>query len=86
MYSIVIFRGAIYAALQKMHLAGWAHNDVVDDGSRYLRNLLWNSEGRPVLIDFVTATRHTCNEGCSELMRLQKALKLTNYDLAIWAR
>jgi tRNA A-37 threonylcarbamoyl transferase component Bud32 len=86
MYSIIIFSGAIYAALRKMHQAGWAHNDVVDDGSRSPRNLLWNSEGRPVLIDLVTATRHTCKEGCSELMRLQKALELTNHDITIWAR
>ncbi|KAJ6498342.1 hypothetical protein DFH09DRAFT_1290053 [Mycena vulgaris] len=78
--------GAIYAALRKLHQAGWAHNDVVDDSSRSPRNLLWNSQGRPVLIDLVTATRHTCNEGCNELMRLQNALKLTNHDIAIWAK
>ncbi|KAF8172374.1 hypothetical protein K438DRAFT_1981541 [Mycena galopus ATCC 62051] len=79
-------RAAIYAALQKMHRAGWAHNDFVDDGSQSLRNLLWDSEGRPVLIDFETATRHTCRAGCSELIRLQKALRLKNHDIAIWAR
>jgi hypothetical protein len=55
-----------------MRQAGWAHNDVVDDGSRSPRNLLWNYEGRPVLIHFVTARRHTCKEGCGELMRLHK--------------
>ncbi|KAJ7228043.1 hypothetical protein C8J57DRAFT_192553 [Mycena rebaudengoi] len=79
-------RGAIYAALRKMHQAGWAHNDIVDNGSRIPRNLLWNSEGRPVVIDLVTATRHTCRDGCNELIRLQSALKLTNHDIAIWAR
>ncbi|KAJ7212482.1 hypothetical protein GGX14DRAFT_564241 [Mycena pura] len=79
-------RGAVYAALRRMHEAGWTHNDVVDDGSLSPRNLLWNPEGRPVLIDLVTATRHTCKEGCSELMRLQRALKLTNHDITIWAR
>jgi serine/threonine protein kinase len=73
-------------ALQKMHRAGWAHNDFVDNGSQSPRNLLWDSEGRPVLIDFETATRHTCKAGCSELSRLQKVLRLTNYDIAIWAR
>lgn len=86
MYSIIIFRGAIYAALRKMHQAGWAHNDVLDDGSRSPRNLLWNPEGRPVFVDLVTATRHTCNKGCSELTRLQKALELTSHDIAIWAK
>ncbi|KAJ7255382.1 hypothetical protein C8J57DRAFT_1518308 [Mycena rebaudengoi] len=49
-------RGAIYAALRKMHQAGWAHNDVVDEGSQSPRNLLWNSQGHPVLIDLESFT------------------------------
>ncbi|KAF8212911.1 hypothetical protein K438DRAFT_1751325 [Mycena galopus ATCC 62051] len=60
-------RGAIYEVLRKMHRAGWAHNDIVDDASRSLRNLVWNSDGHPVLIDLETATRHTCKDGCREL-------------------
>ncbi|KAJ7153199.1 hypothetical protein C8R43DRAFT_950595 [Mycena crocata] len=77
-------RGAVYAALRKMHHAGWAHNDVVGSGSP--RNLLWNSQGRPVLIDLFTATRHRCHAGCDELTALQELLKLKARDIVIWAQ
>ncbi|KAJ7254626.1 hypothetical protein B0H12DRAFT_1233290 [Mycena haematopus] len=74
--------GAIYAALRKMHQAGWAHNDIVDDGSPSPRKVLWNAEGRPVLIDLVTATRHTCKEGCnSEQVFTQSDTHPSNFDV-----
>ncbi|KAJ7171903.1 hypothetical protein B0H12DRAFT_1246908 [Mycena haematopus] len=81
-------RGAIYFLMRKLHMAGWAHNDVVYDSShdQSLHNLLWNAEGRPVLVDLVTVTRHICKRGCSELGLLQKVLKLSQHDIAVWAR
>ncbi|KAJ7867525.1 hypothetical protein B0H14DRAFT_336079 [Mycena olivaceomarginata] len=77
-------RGAVYAALRCIHQRGWMHNDFVDH-SKTLRNLLWSNDGRPVIIDFVTAQTHNCNGACSELAHLKRALQLKNHDLAIWA-
>jgi hypothetical protein len=69
-----------------MHKAGWTHNDVVDPTTKALRNLLWTPAGRPVLIDLVTATLHTCGRRCDELMSLRTVLHLSKHDIAIWAR
>ncbi|KAJ7096519.1 hypothetical protein B0H15DRAFT_945983 [Mycena belliarum] len=79
-------RGAVYAILLKMHQCGWAHNDVVDHTNKALHNLLWTSEGRPVIIDLVTATPHACGKHCKELKVLREILHLSKHDVAIWAR
>ncbi|KAF8209665.1 hypothetical protein K438DRAFT_1753318 [Mycena galopus ATCC 62051] len=78
-------RGAAYAALKKMHESGYRHNDVVDQTSGVIRNVLWTDGGRPVLIDLVTATEHTCRRKCDELACFQKALCISNHELTIWA-
>ncbi|KAF8209663.1 hypothetical protein K438DRAFT_1810175 [Mycena galopus ATCC 62051] len=78
-------RGAVYAALRCMHRLGWMHNDFLDHSSS-LRNLLWSTEGTPMIIDLVTAQVHRCNGHCSELADLKRALQLKNYEIDIWAR
>ncbi|KAK7016146.1 hypothetical protein R3P38DRAFT_2786508 [Favolaschia claudopus] len=79
-------KGAIYALVLKLHEAGWSHNDLA--GHRDLRNILWNSDTRPVLIDFETARRHKClGPGkCGELVRARELLHLSHFQVAIYAR
>ncbi|KAJ6546087.1 hypothetical protein DFH09DRAFT_1088042 [Mycena vulgaris] len=79
-------RGAVYAALRKMHNSGWIHNDFLDPVSNGIRNLLWNHAGRPVLIDLVTATSHCCHTRYDELRRLRTTLQISKRDISIWAR
>jgi hypothetical protein len=81
-----IVRGAVYAALKRMHDGGWAHNDVVDIVNNVVHNLLWTDTGRPVLIDLVTVTQHVCNGRCAELKVAKRVLGLKAHDIAIWAR
>ncbi|KAK6993192.1 hypothetical protein R3P38DRAFT_2656110 [Favolaschia claudopus] len=79
-------RGAVYALVRRLHEAGWSHNDLVDPDC--IRNILWNSDNRPMLIDLETARHHKClgRGRCSELMQTQKVLKLSNYHVSIYAR
>ncbi|KAJ7315255.1 hypothetical protein DFH08DRAFT_894065 [Mycena albidolilacea] len=80
-------RGAIYQALRTMHEAGWSHSDIVDPTSTAIHNVLWTDTGRPVLIDFVTATPHICkNSDCPELRAARRVLGLGKYMIQIWAR
>ncbi|KAJ7086120.1 hypothetical protein B0H15DRAFT_801751 [Mycena belliarum] len=66
-------RGAVYAALKRMHDGGWTRNDVVDPVNNVLHNILWTDTGRPVLIDLVTMARHICDGHCPELEVAKKA-------------
>ena len=59
---------------------------LVDNIGGAIRNVLWTDAGRPVFIDLVTATRHTCGRKCDELAWFQKALGMSNHEIAIWAR
>ncbi|KAK7020895.1 hypothetical protein R3P38DRAFT_1197792 [Favolaschia claudopus] len=77
--------GAVYAALTKLHGGGWTHNDIVDPVTKVMHNLLWTA-GRPVFIDLVTVARHDCDGNCAELTSAQQALRLSPYEIAIWAR
>ncbi|KAJ6548341.1 hypothetical protein B0H19DRAFT_1160863 [Mycena capillaripes] len=79
-------RGAVYAALKRMHEGGWVHNDVVDPAKHVIHNVLWADTGRPVLIDLVTVSRHRCGKKCAELKLAKKALGLSTHEIAIWAR
>ncbi|KAJ7626453.1 hypothetical protein B0H17DRAFT_563359 [Mycena rosella] len=79
-------RGAVYAALKRMHDGGWTHNDVVDPVNNVIHNLLWTDTGRPVLIDLVTVARHVCDGHCAELKVAKRVLRLKAHEIAIWAR
>lgn len=81
-----IVRGAVYAALKKLHDGGWTHNDVVDPVNNIIHNILWTDAGRPVLIDLVTVARHICDGHCPELKVAKKVLSLKAHEIAIWAR
>ncbi|KAJ7204456.1 hypothetical protein GGX14DRAFT_647088 [Mycena pura] len=67
-------RNTIYAAVDKMHRVGWRHNDII--GHTSVRNVLWSHTGRPILIDFESATKHICTKDCRELRELRNILKL----------
>ncbi|KAJ6612486.1 hypothetical protein B0H10DRAFT_295230 [Mycena sp. CBHHK59/15] len=80
-------RGAVYQMLQAMHDAGWSHNDIVDSANSVIHNVLWDTHGRPVLIDFVTAAPHLCRgKNCPELKATQRVLRLSQHAIDIWAR
>ncbi|KAJ7077268.1 hypothetical protein B0H15DRAFT_934042 [Mycena belliarum] len=59
---------------------------LVPKSERCLRNILWFTEGTPIIIDLVTAQAHRCNGHCAELFDLKSALQLKNHEIDIWAR
>ncbi|KAJ7806819.1 hypothetical protein B0H13DRAFT_1929402 [Mycena leptocephala] len=72
--------GVVYAALRCIHRLGWMHNDFVDH-SKTLRDLIWSHDGPPVIIDFVTAQTHNCND--PSLLRPGRIDRKVAYGLAI---